>query len=802
MALDYDDKLRLTEGSGMWHTAATATGPASIHLADGPHGLRAQSEDIKQNNESVIATCFPTASAIAASFSEDAAACVGAGIAAEALLEEVSVVLGPGVNIKRSPLCGRNFEYYSEDPCLAGTLGAAFVKAVQNAGVGTSVKHFAGNNQETHRMTANSEIDERALREIYLAAFEQIVKEASPATIMASYNRINGTYACENHHLLTDILRKEWGFTGAVISDWGACLNLPSALAAGMDLEMPDGSALHLPTLHKALDEGSLSMEHVDNSNNHIINLVETYGPKAGKSQTGPGKTAVLNNNNGAARELASKTAVLLRNEGDVLPLRKGTKVIIIGELARKMRYQGGGSSHIHIVREPDFTRVMSMRSYPYIYARGYDSCRMGVNKKLLREALSIVRHNDDPILFFGGLTEWAEGEGYDRTSFDMPAAQLALLSELKEEIRKKPVERRNVVVFLSFGGAPYDLSPASYADAILHMYPAGQAMDDALSDLLFGSVSPSGRLPETWPKRLEDTPCYETYATGSDDVEYRESIFMGYRYYDTYNIEVQYPFGYGLSYSKFRCEDLKLSAPSYDGDGDFTVSFTVRNEGPMDADHVVCLYVRNPEDHFLRAKKELRAFKRVSLKASESTEVTLTLSARSFSIYDVITQNFVIPNGTYTIEIGSAYNDIALSATLPVNGVSYLVDDRIRYGEYFLPRHDYMESQPSVFHISSEQFAKLCGQPLSHLNDLKPGEFDTCCSVNQLARYTFSARILRSLVKIGIRFRLPHVKKQDPQYRMYLDSSLDGTLDSLMKNGGPSISRFAKYVLKRANRK
>ena len=800
MDMHMEDKIRLVTGRGSWHTAATPSGPEEIHLSDGPHGLRKQDDSTKTNNDSVFATCFPTASAIAASFDVQAASDMGAAIAKEALAEQVGVLLGPGVNIKRSPMCGRNFEYYSEDPCLAGLLGTAFVQAVQKEGVGTSLKHFAGNSQETHRMTSNSEIDERALREIYLAAFETVVREASPATIMASYNRLNGEYACQNKHLLTEILREEWGYEGAVISDWGACSDLPASIAAGMDLEMPDNSRNHLAVLKQALDDGLLAPAYLDRAVNNITRLIEQYGPSSRGSRTMDSvgsKTQILNDNHAIAERLAAETAVLLKNEGGILPLNTSDHYLVIGDLAKNMRYQGGGSSHIHVIKEPDAVRVMNSSGMDITYCPGYESRSFKINSKLQKEALQAVQNTSDPILFFGGLTQWAEGEGYDRKDLNLPMPQIALLKEIRSILETKPEGRRNPLIYLSFGGSPYDMTPALFADAIIHMYPAGESMDCALVRILTGKCAPSGHLPETWPKRVEDIPCYETWATGSDDVEYRESIFVGYRYYDTYNIEPLFPFGYGLSYTTFEYSDLKLSGDTYDGTGTLRALVTVTNTGNCDGAEVVQLYVKAPAARYLRASRELRGFTRVFLKAGESTTISFELGERHFSLYDTITSAFVMPSGGYEIQVGSSLTDIRLCAPVEIEGVSYLVDDRIRLSEYFLPMHEYVNDKPAPFHITREQFAKLYKNPLSDFDSEGPGKLNMCTSINKLARYSMRGRMLKMMVKIAARFMLKGVRKEDPEYRMFLEGAMDGTLDAVvsMSGGALSYERIQKLI-------
>ncbi len=563
--LSQEDKINLVSGVGMWHTNDCGGKIPSIHLSDGPHGLRAQSEDATRNNDSIPATCFPTASASACTWDPELIGKMAAGIAQEAIAQNVSVVLGPGINIKRSPLCGRNFEYYSEDPLLAGTLGTAFINAMQALGVGTSLKHFAGNSQETRRMTANSQIDERALREIYLAAFEQCVKQAQPATIMASYNRLNGIHACENRTLLTEILRDEWGFKGAVISDWGACSDLPASILAGTDLEMPQSIPEHKMSLAKALSDKSPDSadmkKALDRAAGRILNLVSAYGAHNRSKETVEKAVSAVKSgaNYGTALEVARSSGVLLKNNG-ILPLSGNKRILVVGHLAEKMRFQGGGSSHITTVPRPNAVECLKKiseeegRGFQIDFRQGYHADSCTVDGKLEQEALDAAK-NADIVLFFGGLTDLAEGEGFDRRTFDLPQNQLAIAEKLAA--LDKPL------VFVSFSGSPYSIPFSDRLDAMLHMYLSGEAAGQATADLLCGVTVPCGRLPETWPLDIADTPCAETFAAGSDDVEYQESLYTGYRYYTTFGVPVRFPFGFGLSYTDFAYSDMScIEAP------------------------------------------------------------------------------------------------------------------------------------------------------------------------------------------------------------------------------------------------
>ena len=468
------EKIKLLTGNGMWHTQETEDLP-SVHLSDGPHGLRKQEEKERQNNVSLVSTCYPTASALACSWDVTAAERLGRAVAKEAWNADVAVLLGPGINMKRSPLCGRNFEYFSEDPFLAGRLGAAYVSAAQGEDVAVSLKHFAANNQETNRQTANSQIDERALREIYLSAFEYVVKTARPATVMASYNRLNGYYACENRHLLTEILREEWGFDGVVISDWGACADLAKAVKAGMDLEMPDSHGIHARKLKAALKAGEISEEDIAKAAGRIEKLVKKYAPgNRAKKDTSDAHEI--------AKQLACESAVLLKNDG-ILPISQDADVVVIGALAEQMRFQGGGSSHINTASFPNALDALRKLGVTVTYAPGY-SLKDEENRELEEQALALAA-GQKTVLFFGGLTDQYEGEGYDRESLAMPANQLHLLNKICEV-------SPNVAV-VSFSGAPYDMAFENRVRGILQMYLGGEAVGEACGELLTGILALRG---------------------------------------------------------------------------------------------------------------------------------------------------------------------------------------------------------------------------------------------------------------------------------------------------------------------
>ena len=782
-----EEKIRLLIGDGQWHTFHCNHKLPSLLMTDGPHGIRKQEQEIfGQNNNSVTATCFPTASAMACTWDVDAVSLMAKSIAMEAIGEGVGVVLGCGINIKRSPLCGRNFEYFSEDPLLTGTLATAYVNAMQKEGVGTSLKHFAGNNQETQRQTSNSQIDERALREIYLSAFEQVVKMASPATIMASYNRLNGIFACQNSRLLTEILRKEWGYQGAVISDWGATADIVSCIKAGMDLEMPDSNGLHEPLLKEAVKNNILSEEELDRSVNRLVSLVETYASKPVPD------TVDFLVQHSIARQLASESGVLLKNEG-ILPLTKEESFCIIGEMAEHMRFQGGGSSHIHCPKTPNIIDAFQNRNIQVPYCSGYHADLFQADDQLVSEAL-LLAQKSDKVLYFCGLPEIAEGEGYDRTTLSLPSNQLDLYQKL---IKVNPN-----IILVSFSGSAIDLIFAQNAKAILHFYLAGQAVGEACVDILTGEVNPSGKLAESFPLQLEQIPCYPYFGKHSDDIEYRESIFVGYRFYETYQVPVLFPFGHGLSYTQFTYSDLSLSSDTYK-DGALSVQFTLTNSGALPGKETVQLYVKNPMSQLLRSRIELRGFQKIFLQPGEQQRVTIKLHERSFSYYNTQIEQFDIPAGTYQILIGASSKDIRLEGTVTVFSDSQIPNQQILLKEYF----DQLPENGGLFHksglpISQEQFQTLYGRPLQFFDGAKPGEFTMYHSLNQLSQHSLFARITRSFARKTILKMFPGKKENDPEVMLLMQGMKEGTLDCVLcQSNGALPYRFGEAIVLFANR-
>ncbi len=649
-----EEKASLCSGADFWHTKAVERlgVPASM-VSDGPHGLRKQDEkaDHLGVNESIKAVCFPAGCGTAASFNRDLLTMMGEVIGNECQAEGISVILGPAVNIKRSPLCGRNFEYYSEDPYVASQMAGALIKGVQSRNVGTSIKHFLANNQETRRMSVSAEADERTLREIYLAAFEGAVIEQKPWTVMCSYNRINGVYAAQNKKYLTDVLRGEWGFDGYVVSDWGAVNERVADLEAGLDLEMPSSAGLNDRQIVAAVKNGSLKEEVVDRAVERILNIVYRF-------EENRDKTAVFDRDKDheTARKVAEETIVLLKNE-DILPLSEDKKVAFIGKYAKKPRYQGGGSSHINSHKVT--SALDAAQGNPNItYAQGFDDDKDETDEALLAEAVEAAKKADVAVVF-AGLPDAFESEGFDRSHMSMPACQNQLIEKIAEV-------QPNVVVVLHNGSA-VEMPWISRVKGVLEAYLGGQAVGGAEYDILFGRVNPSAKLPETFPVQLSDNPSYLNFPGEKDKVAYKEGIFVGYRYYDKKKMEVLFPFGHGLSYTTFEYSGLKLSADRIKDTEEVTVSVKVKNTGSRAGKEVVQLYVADQESTVIRPEKELKGFEKVALKPGEEKTVTFTLNKRSFACFNTDIHDWHVESGMFTVMIGKSSRDIVLQSDIYV---------------------------------------------------------------------------------------------------------------------------------------
>ncbi|HEV2824250.1 MAG TPA: glycoside hydrolase family 3 C-terminal domain-containing protein [Actinomycetota bacterium] len=662
--LTLEEKASLCLGSDFWHTAPVERlGIAAIMVSDGPHGLRTQPEEADHVgiSGSVPATCFPTASALASSWDPELVQRVGAALGREARAQGVAVVLGPGINIKRSPLCGRNFEYFSEDPALSGVLGAAMIDGVQSQGVGTSLKHYAANNQETDRLRVSAEVDERTLREIYLAGFERAVTEAGPWTVMCAYNKVNGVYASEHAWLLTTVLRGEWGFDGLVVSDWGAVHDRVAALAAGLDLEMPPNLGVSDAAILTAVRSGQLDEHVLDTAVARVLQLVDRAA-----ANTEPPPVLDPDAHHMLARAAATECAVLLKNQDRLLPLRPaaGDIIAVIGEFARTPRYQGAGSSQVNPTRVDvalDELRAGVPEGVEIAFAAGYGIDTSDRDEQLAAEAVALAERADVVVAFLG-LPAADESEGFDRSHMDLPANQTALLSRLADA-------NPNLAVVLANGSAVRLSEWEQHAKAVLECWLSGQGAGGAAANLLLGTANPSGRLAETLPLRLEDTPSYLNFPGEAGQVRYGEGIFVGYRGYDALDRQVHYPFGHGLSYTSFGYADLSANVTGRPQDGDLVVNITCRvtNTGDHRGKEVVQLYVGDPEASVARPVRELKAFAKVDLDPGETTAVAFTLTARDLSYWSTRLHDWALEGGEFELAVGASSRDLRLTTTLDI---------------------------------------------------------------------------------------------------------------------------------------
>lgn len=654
--LTLEEKAALTSGADFWTTASVErAGVPSIMMTDGPHGLRKQSggSDHLGLSASVPATCFPPAVGLSATFDPDLAERVGEALGTESAIEDVAVILGPGINIKRSPLCGRNFEYMSEDPIVAGAMGAGLVQGIQSKGVGSSLKHFAANNQETDRLRVSSDVDPRPLREIYLRGFERVVKSAQPWTVMCSYNRVNGVLASEDPFLLTEVLRDDWGFEGLVVSDWGAVSNRVAGVRAGLDLEMPSSNGRTPAEIVAAVRAGELEEAELDAVVQRVLDLV-------GRSLARPAVDGPLDveAHHALAREVAGRSIVLLKNDDGFLPLSSGTKVAVVGTFAETPRYQGAGSSQINPTRlDTGLEEIRALADGEVAFAQGYTVDESGDAEALRAEAVAIAGEAEKVVVFLG-VPAHEESEGYDREHIDLPAAQLELLDAVLEV-------NPNVVVTLSNGGV-VDLPFADRVPAILEGWLLGQAGGGGTADVLYGVLNPSGKLAETIPLRLSDTPAFGNFPGENGHVRYGEGLLVGYRWYDAKGLDVRFPFGHGLSYTTF---DIGDASASVDADGDVVVTVTVTNTGAVAGREVVQAYTSLPGSSVQRPPRELKAFRSVALEPNETKEVTLTLSRAELAYWDIRVDSWIVESGTYTVEVGASSRDLRTSATVQIDG-------------------------------------------------------------------------------------------------------------------------------------
>ncbi|KRA24590.1 beta-glucosidase [Microbacterium sp. Root61] len=655
--LTLEEKASLTSGASFWYTKGVErAGIPSVMVTDGPHGLRKQrgSADHLGIGDSVPATCFPPAVGLGSSWDTELAYRVGEALGVESSIEDVAVILGPGVNIKRSPLCGRNFEYFSEDPIASSVMATALVQGTQSTGVGTSLKHFAANNQEHDRMRSSSDIDPRPLREIYLRSFQRVVEDAQPYTVMCAYNRVNGVFASEDPFLLTQVLRNEWGFEGLVVSDWGAVNDRIASIAAGMDLEMPSSGGITDAQIVAAVQDGSLNESVVDVSATRIAKLALRW--KETPRVAGP---LDVDAHHALAREVAGRSIVLLKNDGDLLPLQGQKSVALIGAFVDQPRYQGAGSSMINPTRIDSVAlEIVAKAGEDFVFqAPGFTLNGSGDAAALRADAVALAAKNDVAVVFLG-LPAAAESEGYDREHIDLPAVQLELLDAVLEV-------NPNTVVVLS-NGSVVALPFADRVPAILEGWLLGQAGGGAIADVLYGDVNPSAKLTETIPVRLEDTAAFLNFPGEDGHVRYGEGLFVGYRWYDARKIDVTFPFGHGLSYTTFGYGD---AAASVNADGDVEVRVTVTNTGKRAGREVVQAYTGLASEAVQRPERELKAFALVSLEAGESREVLLTVRRADLAYWNVRADRWVVEGGAYTVDVAASSRDIRSSTTVEVAG-------------------------------------------------------------------------------------------------------------------------------------
>ncbi len=658
-----EEKAKFCSGLDFWHLQGLERlGIPSVMVTDGPHGLRKQKEGSDHLGlfDSVPATCFPSAAGLACSWDRALIHQVGEALGEECQTENVAVLLGPGANIKRSPLCGRNFEYFSEDPYLSSQMAANHIKGVQSQGVGTSLKHFAVNNQEHRRMSTSAEVSERTLREIYLASFEAAVKEGQPWTVMCSYNKVNGTFASENPFLLTDVLRKEWGFEGFVVSDWGAVNERVDGLKAGLDLEMPSSFGVGEKKIRDAIQAGSLDEATLDTAVERILNIVFKF-----VDQREVGATYDKDAHHSLARQVATECMVLLKNEEQVLPLSKKASVAVIGAFAEKARYQGGGSSHVNPTLLENAVEEIGKKAEGFVqFAKGFEVESDQTNDELLTEAKEMAQSSDVAVLFIG-LPDRYESEGYDRTHLQIPANQIELIEAVHSV-------QENVVVVLS-NGAPIEMPWLGHVKGVLEGYLGGQAFGGAVADLLYGDANPSGKLAETFPVKLSDNPSYLFFPGDGDRVDYNEEIFVGYRYYDTKAVEPLFPFGYGLSYTSFEYRNLVIDKKEANEDDLITVQVEIENTGTISGKEIVQLYVRDLESSVIRPVKELKGFTKVALDSGEKKTVRFELNKRAFAFYNTDLKDWNVESGEFEILIGKSSRDCVLSDRI------YIENNRIQ---------------------------------------------------------------------------------------------------------------------------
>lgn len=718
--LTLEEKASLCSGKDFWHLEGIDRFILpSVMVTDGPHGLRKQAESSDHLGiaNSVASTCFPTAVGLASSWDIELIYQMGEKLGEECLTENVSVLLGPGANIKRHPLCGRNFEYFSEDPFVTGSVATSLIKGIQSKGIGTSIKHFVANNQETMRMSVDSVIDERTLREIYLKGFEMAVKEAQPWTVMCSYNKVNGTYLSENSYFLSSILKDEWKHEGIVVTDWGACNNRVDGLKAGQELEMPGNSGINDRKIVNAVNNGTLDINILDSRVERILSLILK------SKETLEKKSFVydIERHDQFARKVAADTIVLLKNDNSILPIAKTQKVALIGHFAKTPRYQGSGSSLINPTKiTTAYDAFKTLLGDNLTYAQGYNTKTDTIDKEMVKTALEVAK-NADVVVLMVGLTNKFESEGFDRSHLNIPMNHLYLIDEVSKA-------NNNVIVSLS-NGSPIIMPWKDKVDGILEQYLGGQASGGALCDIVFGKVNPSGKIAETFPNSLEEFPSNQNFPGEPRQVKYKEGLFVGYRYYDTANVTPLFPFGFGLSYTSFRYSNLKVECHD-----SLIVTCQITNTGKVKGKEVVQVYVSKNESNVYRPSQELKGFTKIELLPSESKEVKINISLDSLEVYNI--DRFKLENGVYSIKIGASSKDIRLTHDVTVDkGVALIEDTLMNYKDI-----------SKGFKPTEEDFLALYGKEIPSIPLLKPYNMNS--TFNEIEITFIGRRLKKSVTK------------------------------------------------------
>ncbi|MDG5789748.1 glycoside hydrolase family 3 C-terminal domain-containing protein [Evansella sp. AB-P1] len=768
-----EQKIAFCSGKSFWETKEfKELGIPSLFLSDGPHGLRKQegNSDHLGLNASRATTCFPTASAVSAAWDNELIYRMGEAIGKEAAKIGVNVVLGPGTNMKRNPLCGRNFEYFSEDPFLSGSLSTVWIKGCQSTGAGVSLKHFALNNQELKRMSTDVLVDERALREYYLSPFEAAVKEGKPTTVMCAYNKVEGTYCSDNKMLLQDILRKEWRFDGAVITDWGAMNDRIKAFKAGLDLEMPGSNGRFDQEVKSAVEQGILMEKTIDDSVDRLLTLIERT-----TDQMEVSSDEIFNEHHQLAREIAQASGVLLKNEGQLLPLQKGAEIAVIGKLAETPRYQGSGSSQVTPTKLVSLLEAIRSYSDEVTYEQGY-TIEDKVEKNLQENAVKLAKSAEVAVVCMG-LTDIFESEGFDRLHMRIPHNQIQLLNEISKV-------QENVVIVL-VGGSAIEMPWENKGKSILHMQLSGQAGGQATADLLFGAVNPSGKLTESYPYTYEDVVNSSYYLVNPKQTPYLESMFCGYRYFTTAGTKVRYPFGFGLSYTTFDYLNMNVHLEE---NGDVTVSATILNSGKVAGAEVVQVYVSPETGGVYRPKRELKSFMKVHLQPIERKEITLKLTKRDFAIYDSKRSDWIVERGIYVIELGSSCEDIRLKDPVTLEGEEPIKSQCS--GWYYTFDEDPSKEDFLTIHKDFEEYVPQT-----------KGTYDITSSLKEMKETSRLCRMIFKGLEKGLAKQTGgKVDYLNPEFKMLMDSASDLPVKAMPLFSSKISIGFVQFIVETAN--